>query len=495
MFDPLIDKLTPYYSNLKNRGVFLILSAVSLFVRFPFFFRDYIDRDESTFILMGQSWVDGYLPYTELWDLKPPITYLFFASIIYVFGKSFLVIRFFGALIVAITAFYTYKIAETTTTKKVALWIGVGCVALQSMFGSLQGVMSEHISMVFFVPALFVLIRYRKFYWYWLAGLLMGLSLMTKLNMAYAVLFLGLFILYRYLRNREYEKAFLNGAFFATGVLLIIFATFLPYYLNGSSEIWWQSVVLAPLKYTGARRYSLIGFLPILVTLGTFFYFTWKKNYLNYKNSTIQFLTVAILGVLFSFIQGGRVNGHYLIQLHPLLIVLVGILISKLPYLKTINYRPFVLFLLLLLPAEAYLEYVNIIKNKIQRGTFYNGEGITVPKYITKNTISTENILFLGYHIGYWSLNTKPPTKSATHPSNICRKELFPFYNNDRKTHVEELKYIMETIQPQTVVIRQNRSIFDPKLVKENAYIKAKLQQFYMLSATVDKAEIYQRLK
>jgi len=30
--------------------VFLFLAA--LFIRFPFFFRDYIDRDESTFILM-----------------------------------------------------------------------------------------------------------------------------------------------------------------------------------------------------------------------------------------------------------------------------------------------------------------------------------------------------------------------------------------------------------------------------------------------------------
>jgi len=129
MLNALINKLTPHYQNLKYKTVFLILFVVSLFIRLPFFFRDYIDRDESTFILMGQSWVDGHLPYTELWDLKPPITYLFFAGIIYAFGKSFLAIRLIGALIVAITAFYTYKISLTATTKKVSLWAAIGCVA------------------------------------------------------------------------------------------------------------------------------------------------------------------------------------------------------------------------------------------------------------------------------------------------------------------------------------------------------------------------------
>ena len=198
MLDRLINKLTPRYQNLKYRTVFLILFIVSLFVRLPFFFRDYIDRDESTFILMGQSWVNGHLPYTELWDLKPPITYLFFASIIYIFGKSFLAIRLVGALIVAITAFYTYKISLTATTKKVGLWAAIGCVALLSMFGSLQGVMSEHICMVFFMPALYLLLKKTSTFWYVVAGLLMGLSLMTNLNLAYVVLALGVSILYTY---------------------------------------------------------------------------------------------------------------------------------------------------------------------------------------------------------------------------------------------------------------------------------------------------------
>ncbi len=81
MLKKAIGFLIPNYTSLKNRTVFLTLFLVSFFIRFPFFFRDYIDRDESTFILMGQSWVNGHLPYTELWDLKPPVAFLFFVGI------------------------------------------------------------------------------------------------------------------------------------------------------------------------------------------------------------------------------------------------------------------------------------------------------------------------------------------------------------------------------------------------------------------------------
>src|SRR5437899_2303518 len=38
----------------------------------PFFFTG-IDGDESTFILTAQSVLDGHLPYTDFWDIKPPV--------------------------------------------------------------------------------------------------------------------------------------------------------------------------------------------------------------------------------------------------------------------------------------------------------------------------------------------------------------------------------------------------------------------------------------
>ena len=85
MINKSIGHLRPDIGNLKITTVIFWLAIIALLLRFPFFFRDYIDRDESTFILVAQSWVDGHLPYTQLWDVKPPLTFLFFATIIQIF--------------------------------------------------------------------------------------------------------------------------------------------------------------------------------------------------------------------------------------------------------------------------------------------------------------------------------------------------------------------------------------------------------------------------
>ena len=221
MLTKLLDYLTPKYNSLTNTSVFGILFLITFFIRLPFFFRDYIDRDESTFILMGQSWVNGHLPYMELWDLKPPLNFLFFAGIIYTFGKSMIAIRFFGVLIVAVTAFFTYKITTLVSTQKVGYWVAIFCVFLQSLFGSMQGVMSEHISMLFFMPALYILLRYTEWYWLLVAGLLMGLTAMVKLNMAYPIALAGIYYLYTTVSQKEYKKAVTHTFLYGFGILLV----------------------------------------------------------------------------------------------------------------------------------------------------------------------------------------------------------------------------------------------------------------------------------
>ncbi len=489
-----LNTLLTQYKALESRTTFLILFLVSLFIRFPFF-RDYVDRDESTFILVAQSWVEGNLPFTELWDVKPPLTFFFFASIIYVFGKSMFTIRLFGVLLVTISSFFTYKIGSHVATKKIGFWCAMGAVVLQSLFGSLQGVMSEHITMAFFMPAFYILLKKRNFFMVLLAGILMGIALMVKLNMAYGVLFIGLYLLYTYIMEKDYQNGIWNTIAYGLGILLIIGLTILPYFLADQLELWYNSVVKAPLAYSESRRYSIFKLMPILIILSTFFGFVWKKRFVDFKQPAIQILLITIIGVVLSFIKGGRVNGHYLIQLHPLLIVFVGIALSHIQWHITPKIRKLILILVVLIPMESYLEYGNIIKNKIDKGTFYNGEGISVPAYILENNLDKTNIFFLEYQIGYWFLNVNPPTKIATHPSNLCKDEMFEFFDNPRKTSVEELTYIMEELRPKTVVLRKNKRIFDKKEIDENTYIEGYLAKHYKLHTEVENAKILQRLK
>ena len=494
MLDKVITSLTPNYHKLSDRSVFIWLLLLSVLIRFPFFFRDYIDRDESTFILVAQSWVDGYLPYTELWDLKPPLVYLFFATIISVFGKSFIAIRAIGALGVAITAFFTYKIGKDISSIRMAVWAATASVYLLSLFGSLQGVMSEHLSMVFFMPGLFIVLSYDSRKWFFIAGLLLGLSLMMKLNLAYAVLVIGLFFLLHAIKKGSLIKEIWKLVYLGIGVFLVIGVTILPYYNEGITHVWYNSVILAPLEYSSIIRSSFFKLLPVCILIGGFFFICWKKKWLAFSDFSIQLLTLVIIGIILSFLKSGKINGHYLMQVYPMILLLIGLVLTT-----TIRYhkRFLVLFILLilLLPLETYKEYVAVFKNHTTHNTYYNGEGFTVPNYLKDHQLNTQDILFFEYHIGYWILDKAPPSKAATHPSNICRDELYALYDNPRKTSLEELRYLLDTLQPKTVITRSNKPVFHKDFITENLYVNQYLENHYELEGSVDNADVYRRLQ
>ena len=496
MLKKALDCIVPTYNKLKDRAVFISLLLYAFLLRFPFVFRDYIDRDESTFILVAQNWLDGDLPYTTLWDLKPPLTFLFFSVIISIFGKSLIAIRIAGIIIVSIIAFFTYKIATEITSKKIAFWSAVITVLLISAFGSLQGVMSEHISMLFFMPGVYLILKYRSVPGWFFAGLLLGAAVMTKINLAYPVLILGVYLLYDSI-YKSYKPINLLRLFgFAAAVVLIIGLTILPYYLSNQTSIWWKAVVLAPMEYAQVRRQSFGGFLPLIIFLILLLIYNSRSRVIDLKNRSTQVLLVAITGVLFALFRGGLINGHYLIQLHPLLTIPVAMLLGYALRSVSRDYRPYVLLLMLLLPMEAYKEYYDVAKYKAKYATFQNGEGFTVPDYIRDNKLPTQNILFLEYHIGYWFLDLLPPTKAATHPTNLVRDETFRFFDNPRKSSIEELRYIFEDLKPEIVITRQRWHIFDKKRdVEENTYVRAYLESNYEIRELVNNAEIHQRLK
>ncbi len=495
MFKKTVEFLVPKFSGLRHRTVFLIFFLVTFFIRLPFFFRDYVDRDESTFILMGQSWADGHLPYTELWDLKPPITFLFFAAIIYSFGKSFFIIRLFGAFIVAITAFLSYRIGALVESKRTGYWAGLFCIFLLSLFGSLQGVMSEHICMVFFMSGLYLILNKEGLITFFLAGLFFGLSVMSKLNIAYTILFLGIYLFANYLRSSELKKGLGLLLVMGIGIIGIILLTILPYYINGMTEVWWNSVVVASLEYSGEMQSSILKTLPFCIIVFLLLLWGKNKNLLDFDNRKIRILFVTVLSILLMFILGGKINGHYLIQFHPVFIILFVLIIGQFSIFRKSRIFGYLPLLLFLIPMESYKEYYDVFKHKASRGTFYNGEGITVPNYLKEHQLDEREVLFFEYHIGYWPLNKKPPTKAATHPSNILREAIFPIIGNPRKTGFEELQFIMENIQPEIVVTRSGRSIFDETKPLENLYAHTFLAANYELIKTLDQANIYRRLE
>ena len=492
-------KITKDKKKSKAFLVFLGLFIVAFAIRFPFFFRDYIDKDESTFILMGQAWADGYLPYLTLWDLKPPVTFAYFGLMITVFGKSLWWIRMGGVFIVSATSFMVYAfLRNNNNSEKQAFILALLSLYFSSLFGSVQGVMSEHISMLFYMGGLVVWgyaykeLNHQKWVLWGLGGFLFGLSAMSKLNLAYPILLCAGYISLKFLLEKGVKNALITSFSAGLGVLIGIGVTAVPYLKENAFQEWWKAVFLAPRAYAVFHWNTAFLLLPIVGVL-TFLLVKSLQKPQNKKSDKTNYPLVLLstIGVLGSFIMAGKVNGHYLLQCYPLVFILLA-WFSPERYLSSKKAIGLFVILCILLPFESYKEYGAIYKNKQVHGTYYNGEGIEVPAYLKKKQRPLDNILFLEYHIGYWILDKRPPTMAVTHPSNLFRTPLFPYYNK-RKTAQEELSYILDSLKPAVIVIDHKNSIFKGRGVMETQFTK-KMSQRYTKDTLIGKAQLYQIL-
>ncbi|MEL0272031.1 MAG: glycosyltransferase [Flavobacteriaceae bacterium] len=454
-----------------ERQVLASLVSLSVLLRFPFFFRDYIDKDESTFILMGQAWVDGFLPYTLLWDLKPPLVFLYFAKIIYLFGKSLLAIRFFGAVIVGFNGYLLYRIARNHTSSIYALTLGVLTIYFQSLFGSVQGVMSEHLGLFPILLGCYLLVENRNYFW---GALLFSLGLYFKLNIAYGMLLAFPFLFFQ---RRDEMKQMIAGSILG-GVLATLITGI---WFIGNTSLFLESVFYAPLAYTKAtisqQLKTFLSLLPAFILLAWLF-----KRYPKHR-----FYTLFTAGVLFSLIRLGKVNGHYLLQVYPFMILVIGILIYE---LKRKLSPQIVLILLVIIPIETYKETWDLMQYHENTGYWYNGEGHEIARFLKDHDLDKKTAYYTDYHIGYWLTNNRPLTKVVTHPSNIERPELFPFMRVKDSTPVAVLKELLINQKPEIIVAKSRKNFKDAVL---ESMLASALKQNYQQIKSVGSTFIYKR--
>jgi hypothetical protein len=480
--------LKKFYSNYSTE---LFLFFTTLFIRFPFFFRDYIDQDESTFILMGQSIADGHLPYDHLWDLKPPLLFYFFAFIEKIFPHSFFAIRFFGVLIVFLSAVFLMKITKQAGLRNGFL-IALGYILLSSEFGSLQGVMSEHFAVFFLLLGIVFLLRKKENRNLMTAGMAFGCASLCKLNYAYAIAALLIFYFVNKYKSENFKQAARSITLLGIGIVIPIVLISVPFVFAGKLDLFINSVFLAPLEYAKALNYEWTDKLKmtwwiIALTIGI----SYLALRYSRENKFMVFICIAILaGTVYTFYSSGIINGHYLVQVYPfLLLLLLGAIIQKKIQLKLVI-AGVVVFLL---SFESLLEYGRLIQS-IQNPVEYRST-FEVVSELKKRKLDDEKIFFADYHVGYWLLNKYPLTKSTTHPSNLSRPFLFKYYNDSSETSLEELKYIMEDIKPGVIVSKSNGLDFFADGSPENLYFKKRIETDFEIiyRDTIDQIYIWER--
>jgi hypothetical protein len=460
----------------------LFLFAALLFIRLPFFFRDYMDHDESTFILMGQSVADGRLPYDHLWDLKPPLLFYLFGLIEWLFPYSLLAVRVFGFLVIFFSSLVLLHIGRETRLRNPIL-IALSYVIFSSLFGSVQGVMSEHLSVFFMLAGLWLLLK-NKFLF---AGFLFGCAVMCKMNYAYAIPAIMVFYLLKGKLNLPLVKKLM---LLVAGVVVSFFLIALPFIIQGKFELFTDSVFLAPFEYGQASSIGMMQKLKktwwiilsglIIAGLGL------KKSQAAHREVT-ALSALILLMTIYTFYSSGTVNGHYLIQAYPFMaIIILGVLVRPLRIRMQ-----YLAILVLLVSVESWLEYARVARHITSVGTAYNGKSFQVIRELKDRHIENKSIFFADYHISYWFLHRYPLTKSSTHPSSLKRPFLFRYFGNSNKTSMDELSHILETIKPELIVSKNRHLSFFGEGSEENNYFKSVTDSSYRMIIADDRNRIY----
>ncbi len=164
---------------------FSFLVALTLLIRLPSLSLPF-NRDEGTYAYIGWTMLKkGVVPYRDVFDHKPPLTYLVYGVISSLFGYSFLPLRVFSLIYFLASVFVLFRLFERYFGKKTAFITGL----LFSFYGNSfllegQGMNTEHlltlpllVSFWFFLEALRKNDPRRALF---LSGLLAGIAILFK---------------------------------------------------------------------------------------------------------------------------------------------------------------------------------------------------------------------------------------------------------------------------------------------------------------------------
>jgi 4-amino-4-deoxy-L-arabinose transferase-like glycosyltransferase len=499
--------------------VFLFLLLLSTVIRLPFYFPIVINWDESSNILLGQNILDGHLPYTDLWDLKPPLAFLFYAGAIALLGKSIISVRIAGTVCVALSAFLTYLTGKTIWNHRTGLLGSVICVAMLSFPLSGQAVMTEHVALVPMLGALSILVMKeyspRNLF---LAGILMAIATFVRLNLAYVSVLVGLSIVVCIFITPPYSirTALLRGLAYVSGGCLVLLLIFLPYAVTGYQKLWLSSVLIAPLNYARFQLSAMdafrehLGYIGNSLTLKTgpllvvnslmwfgglsglvFIHLQWRRKPLATK-LRIALLATFLIGTFISIIAGGAAFFHYQLQLFPFM----ALFAAAFAHLCLSGYSPrLITFVSLLIVGVSILsvipQYNKIISLYLAEQSLPYGPACEIAKYIKEENTSGEPIFMMTDQIVYWLINQKPLSKSTVHPSNISKEYILSAIVGPGTTTEMELTKILAK-KPRFIVLASDSWHYLRKPVA-CALLRETLDTHYILDKQIQQRQIYRR--
>lgn len=411
----------------------MALGAALLF-RLPFVPQAVVDWDESTFALMGDSLVRGHLPYTELWDNKPPLIFACFALVQLLFGKSIVAIRAAGIVLVAVAAWLGARAADRGFGLGRWSLAAIPPVAAAASLDPGSGaLMSEHLALVF-LAAITALLAAGKFTARHglLLGLATSLAVLTRTNLAYPALLVGPAALLLPLAPGSSRARFVAaiGLGAAAPVLGLLVA-----YRNDLALLF-LSVVRAPLAYAGGglpftaawfrEAVDLVvesarpAMIPAALGALAGALLAWRQGPGSPGRRMAVILVAGAAATAAGICTGGRIYGHYLVQLLPFAAPLCAVAAARAWRRRTPATLALSLAVAASWAAPLAAAYAGPLGRLARSEPLWNDPASRVTAYLEEAGGRGQVMFLAEAHVAYWLLDAPLPLRIA-HPSELGR--------------------------------------------------------------------------
>ena len=306
---------------IKTHQLFLLYAVLAIVLRFFSFFPAVINHDESTYILIAAHMLDGDLYFVDVIDTKPVGIFIIYAVFHQLFAGSIFLMRLAAAMALACTAFLIARVSIRIDGNG---WAGVAAGVLYLMLNSIftfYGVSpnTETYFNLFTALGLWIFLDRKAWYWYLMAGLVMGLGFMVKYVVMFDGLAFGLFLIIDYWRQKKpMARALGFGLLMAIGAAMPLLVTALYYQQLGHLDAFWFYTFQSSGRYPVTQTWDgylvyvldfLLRFLPI-----TFFFFL--AMFHRGVSSRLKWLGGLWSSlVLIVILIPGKQYGHYFIHL------------------------------------------------------------------------------------------------------------------------------------------------------------------------------------
>src|SRR3990170_6277215 len=97
---------------LPEAAALLALSALPALFLAPLFGAPF-ERDQGGYATIARGWIDGAIPYRDLWDNKGPLLFLWYVASFLTLGESTAAPRLFAALAAGLSVPFVWATART----------------------------------------------------------------------------------------------------------------------------------------------------------------------------------------------------------------------------------------------------------------------------------------------------------------------------------------------------------------------------------------------